>query len=477
MKDVLATAAQWSRAGRAFAVATVVGLHGSAPRELGASMLIGADGAIVGNVSGGCVEGAVVEEAAEVLATGVPRRMRYGISDDEVFGIGLTCGGTIEVLVRRVAVGSDAAAQLCVLADGADPRALVLTAAGDGLGETVLLAPGEGSGVLADAAALAGSPDAALLHEDADGCLTQEHAVRSLLVTGFGDAPRLIVVGAVAFAAALARLGVALGYRTTVVDARSAFAVPSRFPGAEVVAAWPDRYLAETSIDARTSIAVLSHDPKFDVPALQVALASPAMYVGAMGSRRTHAERIDRLRQAGITETQLARLRSPIGLDLGGRSPEETALSILAEIVAVRHGASGMPLTDRRGAIHAPVSSLVGEAPDDAVALAPADVFAPGSADAAAPGSADAAARGSADAAALAPADVVAPGSTDAADLGSANAVAAAPAGAVALGPADAATPGSTDAVALADDLPVQLASVGPACAPVSTVPRTDTAG
>lgn len=342
MRDVLETAAAWVRDGLPFAVATVVGTSGSAPRELGASMLIGADGRLVGNVSGGCVEGAVVAEADDVLATGQAVRRRYGISADEVFEAGLTCGGQIDVLVRAVLPGSEAARQVAVLAASDAPLGLGVTVFGAGLGDSVLVDEAGGFGL-----------GAVLLHEDAAGCPTEVDPARSVLVTGFGQPPRLIVVGAVAFAAALARLGSALGLAVTVVDPRSAFASPERFAGAEVVVDWPDRYLSSTAIEASTAIAVLTHDAKVDVPALRVALASPAGYVGALGSRRTHDDRLERLRAAGATSAQLARLRSPIGLDLGGRSPEETALSILAEIVAVRHGATGVPLSERSGAIHA----------------------------------------------------------------------------------------------------------------------------
>lgn len=377
MKGVLPIAAQWVRDGYEFAAATVVEIVGSAPRELGATMLVRADGAVVGNVSGGCVEGAVIDESLAVLGGAAARVVTYGIADaavaDPVFGLGLTCGGTIRVLVRAIRPGSQAAAQLCAL-DAADaveaaarpPVALALVTAGRGVGDTYLVGDGadgasraEGSvsaaraTALADASALSGDDRAALLHYDADGCRTQATPATSLLVVPFGSPPRLIVVGAVEFAVALARLGSALGYRVTVVDPRPAFASAARFPGADVVVDWPDRYLETAAVDARTAICVLSHDAKLDVPALAVALAGPAGYVGAMGSRRTHADRIERLAEAGVPRERIAALRSPIGLDLGGRSPAETALSILAEIVAVRNGATGAPLSHRGGPVHA----------------------------------------------------------------------------------------------------------------------------
>lgn len=375
MKGVLGVAAQWVRDGHEFAMATVVRVVGSAPREPGATMLVRADGTVIGNVSGGCVEGAVVEEGLAVLAGSPAHTVTYGIADDAVFGVGLTCGGTIEVLVRAVRRGSDAAAQLCTLdaasagdAVGVAPMALVLVSAAGvhgaaGVGDAYLVGAGADplparhalsvlSGPLADAAALVADDRAVALHYDDDGCRTERDGAMTLLVIPFGAAPRLIVVGAVEFAVSLARLGAALGYRVTVIDPRAAFATPDRFPGAEVVVEWPDRYLAHTSLDSRSAICVLSHDAKIDVPAIAVTLAGPAGYVGAMGSRRTHDERVQRLADAGVAPDRIAALRSPIGLDLGGRSAAETALSILAEIVAVRHGAGGIPLSERDGPVH-----------------------------------------------------------------------------------------------------------------------------
>ncbi|MFT3944188.1 MAG: XdhC family protein [Ancrocorticia sp.] len=290
MQEVYRIAADWIRAGVPFAAAQLVAVRGSSPRELGATMIVDGGGRVFGNVSGGCVESALVVECERAISSGEASTHRFGISDDDVFAIGLTCGGVIDVLVTPMLPGSDAACEM--------------------------------------------------LRE-----LEEREAER--------ESPRLIVVGAVEYAAALARLGGAMGYATTVVDPRPVFTTPERFPGAEVVAEWPDEYLSEALIDARTAICVLTHDSRFDVPALQVALASSAGYVGAMGSRRTHEDRLRRLTEAGVSAVDIARLRSPIGLDLGGRTPEDTALSILAEIVAVRNGAMGMPLSERSGPVHA----------------------------------------------------------------------------------------------------------------------------
>lgn len=352
MRDILDDAVRWLSGGRAIAVATVVGIRGSAPRELGASMIVTADGDLRGNVSGGCVEGSVVDACLEVLGGRPAHVQDYGIPDDAVFGVGLMCGGSIEVLIRAVHPGSPAAADLETLARASAPIVFALSVRGDDVG-TGAAGAHSLSGMNPDALALLGQDTARTLRFDADGCLTEAESVEELLVVPFGGPPRLVIVGAVQHSVALARLGVASGYAVTVVDPRSAFATPERFPGADVVCAWPDRWLAAAGLDSRTAVCVLSHDEKIDVPALRVALAGPADYVGAMGSRRTHGERLDRLRSAGVTATQLTRLRSPIGLDLGGRSPEETALSILAEIVAVRHGRSGAPLTGASGPLHA----------------------------------------------------------------------------------------------------------------------------
>ncbi|ALJ22171.1 XdhC family protein [Microbacterium sp. No. 7] len=406
MREILSVAAEWARAGEAFAVATLVGVRGSGPRELGASMIVSADGRAFGNVSGGCVEGAVFTECQEALETGRASLQTYGISDGDALAVGLTCGGIVDVLVRPVLPGSDAARDLLLVAErdraglpvavvleippgpGAGPRfdrgdMWVMTpdtrnlprsnCGPEGLEEPP--EPAEPAGLsqfnrgevsmagraTRDLPRLKGwgedrgggeakgwGEDAAVLSGEDGG---------SYLVIPFGSAPRLIVVGAVEFSVALARLGAALGFAVTVVDPRDVFASPERFPQAEVVVDWPDRYLRRTRIDAHTAICVLSHDPRFDVPALRLALASPAGYVGAMGSRRTHDDRLRRLGEAGVAASAIDRLRSPIGLDLGGRTPDETALSILAEIVAVRHGASGRPLRERDGPVHAPVSS------------------------------------------------------------------------------------------------------------------------
>jgi len=337
MREILSTAARWVREERPFAVATVVAVSGSAPRPVGASMIV-SDAGVFGNVSGGCVEGAVYERCLEAIAGAAASIERYGYSDGQGLAAGLTCGGAVDVLVRRVTPHGEAAAAIALLAerDAAGlPTRFRLTTDG----------PRLGCGDVEVAGDAGGAGDTTVTH-------AVPEPVAGEIVIEVGAPPRLIVVGAVEFAVALARLGAALGHRVVVVDPRDVFATAERFAGAEVVVDWPDRYLAAASLDDRTAVCVLSHDPRLDVPALRVALASPAGYVGAMGSRTTHVDRLRRLRDAAVSEAEIARLRSPIGLDLGGSSAEETALSILAEIVADRRGGTGSRLSALQGPIH-----------------------------------------------------------------------------------------------------------------------------
>ena len=372
MRDVLPELMRWWEAGETVGVATVVATFRSAPRPPGASMLVGPDDTAVGSVSGGCVEGAVYEQAQEVVATGAPVLERYGVSDDDAFAVGLTCGGILDVWVERVsretfpelgALAADVEAGLPVA------LATVIVEHPDAgvRGRRVVVRPGE---------ALAGSLGSPRMddavHDDALGLLASgSNATLTygpdgerrgegmrVFVWGFAPKPRMLVFGAIDFAAAVARVGSFLGYHVTVCDARPVFATTSRFPDAdEVVVDWPHRYLAAEQeagrIDQRTVLAVLTHDPKFDVPLLEVALRLPQVaYVGAMGSRRTHDDRLERLRAAGLTDAELDRLSSPIGLDLGARTPEETAISIAAEIIAGRWGGTGEPLAATAGRIH-----------------------------------------------------------------------------------------------------------------------------
>ncbi|MFF9896890.1 XdhC family protein [Streptomyces longispororuber] len=368
MLDIAGTLRRWADEGRSFAVATVVAVGGSAPRGPGAALAVDSDGTAVGSVSGGCVEGAVYDLCLRALADGEAVVEEFGYSDEDAFAVGLTCGGTLQVLVVPVpADAPDRAPVTEALARAArdEPAALVRVARGPaGLLGRALLVRGDGSaaGGLGGGAALdrtAVAEARALLDAGRTGTVeVSEDGSRcpggvTLLVESSTPPPRMIVFGAVDFAAALVRTGKLLGYHVTVCDARAVFATRARFPEAdEVVVDWPHRYLRGTATDARTVLCVLTHDAKFDVPVLEVALRLPVAFVGAMGSRRTHEDRARRLRAAGVTEAELAHLRSPIGLDLGARTPEETALSIAAEIVAARHGGTGAPLTGTRVPIH-----------------------------------------------------------------------------------------------------------------------------
>ncbi|MEW2357976.1 XdhC family protein [Spirillospora sp. NPDC029432] len=368
MRDVLGDIAAWYAAGETFGLATVVNTFRSAPRPAGAAMAVAPSGEVTGSVSGGCVEGAVYELAREVMESGRPVVRRYGVSDDDAFAVGLTCGGILDVLVEPVGPATfPEFAEVAASIAAREPVAVATVVSGPGtVGARRVIWPDRASGSLAPGAPYAERLDAAA-DDDARGMLAQgltgqRHYGRegerrldelAVFVHAFAPPPRLLVFGAIDFAAAVARVGKFLGYHVTVCDARPVFATPKRFPEAdEVVVKWPHKFLEGTDVDERTAICVLTHDPKFDVPLLEAALRTPAGYVGAMGSRRTHDDRIARLREAGLTAAELSRLRSPIGLDLGARTPEETAVSIAAELIQLRWGGSGRPLTDTAGRIH-----------------------------------------------------------------------------------------------------------------------------
>ncbi|MFD7717390.1 XdhC family protein [Streptomyces sp. NPDC059814] len=364
MRELLPELRAWDGAGTPFALATVVSVRGSAPRDPGAVMAVTADGAVAGSVSGGCVEGAVYELAGEVLASGSPQLQSYGISDDDAFGVGLTCGGTIDVLVVPFAAAADRAWLRGVTDSiaGGEPVAVATVLPGAAAaGARLVVRAGGAQGSLGNEGLDAAVTDDALglLAQGATG--RQWYGTRgqrrmqdvSVFVQTYAPPPRMLVFGAIDHAAATARIGSFLGYRVTVCDARPAFATRERFPTAdEVVCAWPHTYLSDTEIDGRTVLCVLTHDPKFDVPLLVAALRTPAAYIGVMGSRRTHLDRIARLREEGVAESDLVRLASPVGLDLGARTPEETAVSIAAEIIQHRWGGTGRPLGELTGAIH-----------------------------------------------------------------------------------------------------------------------------
>jgi xanthine dehydrogenase accessory factor len=326
-------------------------------------MAVSADGEAVGSVSGGCVEGAVYELAGEVLASGRPVLQRYGITDDDAFAVGLTCGGIIDVFVERVSVAEwPELPEVVASVRAREPVAVATVVDGPGrIGAKRTIWPDRASGGLGsprldhavtdDVRGMLEAGRTGFLHVGADGERRGDEL--AVFVQSFAPPPRMLVFGAIDFAGAVARVGRFLGYHVTVCDARPVFATTKRFPEAdEVVVEWPHKFLERTTVDSRTVICVLTHDPKFDVPLLEAALRTPAAYIGAMGSRQTHDDRVERLREAGLTDDELARLSSPIGLDIGARTPEETAVSIAAEIIAGHWGGTGGRLAQREGPIH-----------------------------------------------------------------------------------------------------------------------------
>jgi xanthine dehydrogenase accessory factor len=369
MLNIADTLHRWCREARPFALATVVDVHGSAPLPAGTSVAVDEDGIAIGSISGGCVEGAVYELCQQVLRDrGAPQRVWFGYSDDDAFAVGLTCGGELDVLVQRI----DPAAQphlATALSEITQGRPVAVAQVVDGpehlLGSTLSVLGGDHAtyGSVDDGPAdrVVADQARALLRAgrtarvDLGGTGNECPERLSVLVHVHASRPRLLVFGAVDFAAALSQAGRFLGYHVTVCDARPVFATTARFPHAdEVVVDWPHRYLERTEVDERTAVCVLTHDAKFDIPLLRLALDLPVAYVGAMGSRRTHDERLRLLREEGVTEDQLVGLRSPIGLDLGARTPEETAVSITAEIIAQTNQSTGRPLTQITGPIHRP---------------------------------------------------------------------------------------------------------------------------
>lgn len=365
MRELLADIGRWRGAGERVVVVRVVDLEGSGPRPAGAAMAVSEDGEVAGSVSGGCVESAIVTAALDLLGTGTARVEVFGPDDgDDVFAVGLTCGGTVRVFLEEW-TGDVEAATENALRDGAT-FALATIVEGPAAGAKIIVRPGRPvEGTLGDpdldrvvARDAEGELDAGRTGLRRYGChgeARQDEVV--VFVESFVAAPRLLVFGAVDFTAALVRVAKLLGYHVTVCDPRAVFATARRFPFSdEVVVDRPDRLLDDVgaTLTGRDAICVLTHDHELDVPALLAALRTDVGYLGAMGSRRTHAERTDRLRAAGASDADLARVHGPIGLDLGARTPEETAVAICAEIIASRTGRADVrPLRDTEGPIHA----------------------------------------------------------------------------------------------------------------------------
>ncbi len=373
MRDLLADLATWHAAGLRVALARVVDVEGSGPREPGAAMAVTATSVVTGSVSGGCVEGAVVTEALEVLATGTPRLVQFGYSDDDAIAVGLTCGGTVHLFIEPIdwwdTLTGVSLTALRVALDADVPAVLVTVIDGPEVGAKLLLVEGQAT------VGRVGDPDLdRVVRRDADAALAAgSTTVRrygphgeandpsvTVFFESFARPPRLLVFGAVDFTSALVRVAKVLGYHVTVCDAREVFATAARFPQAdEVVVDWPHRLLERvgSTLGPRDAVCVLTHDPKFDVPAIVAALATDVGYLGAMGSRSTTEDRATRLRGEGVDDADLARLMAPIGLDLGARTPEETAVAICAEMIAHRTGRTAPNLRDGTGPIHPPPGS------------------------------------------------------------------------------------------------------------------------
>lgn len=328
---IIKQAVDWLENGKSVALATVVATWGSSPRPAGSQLVVSGDGSFQGSVSGGCIEGAVIQEALEVIVTGVPRTLDFGVSDEQAWAVGLACGGRVKVHVRRVADRVSLVQLLARL-----PVAWV-TALADG--RSCLVYPDGAEGPLAlDDQTLAAVRQA--LVDDRSLLLeTESGAVFARIIN---PCLRMIIVGAVHIAQSLVPLAAAMGFEVTVVDPRRAFATEERLPQVAVCDGWPDDEITRLAPDARTAIVALTHDPKLDEPALSAALQSPAYYIGALGSRRTQAKRLERLRQKGFADEELRRIRGPVGIDIGAQSPAEIALSILAEAVAAKYGKAPM---------------------------------------------------------------------------------------------------------------------------------------
>ncbi len=366
MRELLGELDAWRRAGRRIALARVVALDGSGPRLPGAVMAVSEDGEVAGSVSGGCVEGAVVQACLDAFATGRREVISFGYSDDDAFAVGLTCGGTIHLFVAELHPGEVFDGLAEALRAGT-AMALATVISGPGTGSMLLLPAGDGPAIGSlgdpeldrvagrDARGELAVGSTRIRHYGPQGQARREEV--SVFVESFVQPARMLVFGAVDFAAALCKVATVLGFRVTLCDAREVFATPTRFPQAdEIVVDWPHRLLERIgpTLTARDVICVLTHEAKFDVPAIVAALDTDAGYLGAMGSRRTHADRLMRLRQAGVGESDLARLHSPIGLDLGAMTPEDTAVSICAEIIAARRSHRKVrPLSEVEGPIHA----------------------------------------------------------------------------------------------------------------------------
>ncbi len=340
MKDVIDDLERWLQSGEsAIGLATVIETWGSAPRKAGAKMAFTPGGAhITGSVSGGCVEGAVVAAGDEVLAEGRPQLLHFGVADETAWGVGLACGGTIDVFVERLDPAIVARARQWIDAGATGAIVTVVQGPDEALGRKLIMNADGVTGTLG-----AGLDEAAVAAAQAARRSIRQQVAEGveIFVDAIRPPPTLFIVGGAHIAVALVRLAQVLGFRTVVIDPRRAFGSAERFPLAdELIQAWPDKAFAQQPIGDEAAVVTLSHDPKIDDPALHAALLSDAFYIGALGSRRTHERRRARLAALGSDEAQLSRIHAPIGLDIGADNPEEIALAVLAEVVAVYRAGS-----------------------------------------------------------------------------------------------------------------------------------------
>ena len=349
MIELLGTIEQWLAAREQVAVATVIRVEGTAPRPVGARLIVSSGGRMAGSVSGGCVETAVYQEMIELLDGGPPRTLHFGITEDMIWDVGLACGGTIDVFVQ--ALDPQLVAAFGERVGLGEPVALVSFVEGENAGATALVTR-DGT-VLGPDSAPAATLATGMLDSRAErGGIFEPAPGMRVYIEPFLPPPILVIAGGVHVAIPLALFGKELGFRVVVVDPRQKFANRERFPGADqVLVTWPDQVLAGLDVGDTTYIVLLTHDPKIDEPTLAAALKTGAAYVGAIGSRKTHADRYERMEKWGVTREQLDRVYSPVGLDLGGSTPEETALSIIAEVVAVKNGRTGESLRGSTGPI------------------------------------------------------------------------------------------------------------------------------
>jgi xanthine dehydrogenase accessory factor len=353
MIDLVPQIEDWLSRGEQVAVATVIRVIGSAPRPVGAKMIVSSGGRMAGSVSGGCVETTVYEEMMDVLEGGAPRKLHFGITEDMIWDVGLACGGTIDVFVQKLDP-----AVLSVLmnyVNNSEPVALAtIVVAEQGVGDVAVVAR-DGAVLGPEDDALAAAAWQMLDARAQSGAIRELGPGTEVFFEPFLPSPVLVIIGGVHVAIPLSRFAKELGFDVVVADPRAKFANRERFPEAdEVLVEWPDQALGHLRIDDATYIVLLTHDPKIDEPTLAAALQTDAAYIGAIGSRSTHAARFERMKRWGVEAAQLERVYAPIGLDLGGRTPEETALAIMAEVVAVRNGRSGGSLRQTKGRIGAP---------------------------------------------------------------------------------------------------------------------------